>query len=126
MWLLDEKRIQVDTTRNVVANYFTLTSLTSAGPIEFHIPGTVDEYIDLNDIQLLVRMKITKNDGKSFHSTDKVAFINQPFSCLCRDGFVTIGNEQVEGSQHCNPYNAYLTSLLQFHAFTKSLMHPWG
>ena len=125
--LFDEKEVQVDITDNIQTDYHPLTSLSSGGPIEFHVPGTVDEYIDLNDIQLLLHAKILKPDGKDIVAADKVAFINQPISSLFQDVFLTIGDKQVEGGQHCYPYNGYLSSLLQFHpSAKKSHMQAWG
>ena len=125
--LFDEKQVQLDITGNVVTDYHPLTSLTAGGPIEFHIPGTVDEYIDLNDIQLLVRVRIVRSDGTNLDATDKVAFVNQPIASLFQDVFVSIGDKQIEGGQHCYPYNAYLSSLLQFHPSAKKThMQAWG
>ena len=128
LYLFDEKQVQVDITGDAVAEYHPLTSLRAGGPIEFHISGAADECIDLNDIQLLVRMKITKNDNKKLDATDIVAFINKPISSLFQDVFVTSGDKQGEGGQHCYPYNSYhFSSLLEFHASPKKThMEAWG
>ena len=126
--LFDEKDVQVDITGNVQTDYHPLTSLSAGGPIEFHVPGTIDEYIDLSDIQIRLRVKIIKSDGKNLDATDdKVTFINQPLSSIFQDVFLTIGDKQVEGGQHCYPYNAYISSLLQFHPSAKKThMQAWG
>ena len=125
--IFDEKDVQLDITGNVVTDYYPLTSLSAGGPIEFTVPGTVDEYIDLSDIKLHVRVKITKKDGTSLAAADEVCFVNQPISSLFQDVFVSIGDKQVEGGQHCYPYKAYLSSLLQFHPSAKKCqMQAWG
>ena len=125
--LFDEKDIQVDITGNVVTDYYPLTSLSAGGPIEFTVPGTVDEYIDLSDIKLHLRTVITKSDGQPLAKEDKVCFVNQPISSLFKDVFVAIGDKQIEGGQHCYPYNGYLSSLLQFHPSAKNChMQAWG
>ena len=126
--LFDEQDVQTDIVGTSVVDYYPLTSLSAGGPIEFHIPGSTDEYIDLNDCQLLVHVKITKKDGTAIDNTkDKVCLVNQPISSLFQDVFLTIGDTQVEGGQHCYPYNGYLSSLLQFHPSAKKThMQSWG
>jgi len=125
--LFDEQDVQTDIISNVVTDYHPITTITSGGPIEFYIPGSVDEYIDLNDLNLLVHAQILKADGKALENTDKVCFVNQPLSSLFQDIFLTIGDKQVEGGQHCYPYNGYLSSLLQFHPSAKKThMQAWG
>lgn len=126
--LFDEQDIQTDIIGNTLVDYHPLTSLSTGGPIEFHVPGSVDEYIDLADTQLLVRVKIVKKDGSAIDvSTDKVCLVNQAISSLFQDVFLTIGDTQVEGGQHCYAYNGYLSSLLQFHPSAKKThMQAWG
>ena len=125
--LFDDKDVQLDIIGNVQTDYHPTTTLTSGGPIEFYVPGTVDEYIDLSDIQLLVHVKITKPDGTALVAADDVAFVNQPISSLFQDVFLMIGDKQVEGGQHCYPYNGYISSLLQFHPSAKKThMQCWG
>ena len=126
--LFDEKDVQLDITGNVMTDYHPTSSLSSGGPIEFNVPGTIDEYVDLSDTQLLVRVKITKPDGKPLTAAaDTVAFVNQPISSLFQDVFLTIADKQVEGGQHCYPYNAYISSILQFHPSAKKThMECWG
>lgn len=126
--LFDEQDVQTDIIGTTVVDYHPLTSLSAGGPIEFHIPGSTDEYIDLNDTQILVQVQITKKDGTAIDlTTDKVCLVNQPIGSLFQDVFLTIGDTQIEGGQHCYPYNAYLSSLLQFHPSAKKThMQAWG
>ena len=125
--IFDNHSVQTDIIGNVVTDYYPLTSLSAGGPIEFHIPGTVDEYIDLSDISILLHLKITTKTGKAITAGDKICFVNQPISSIFQDVFLTIGDTQVEGGQHSYPYNAYLSSLLQFHPTAKKThMQAWG
>ena len=91
------------------------------------MPGSVGEYIDLNDTKILIHLQILRADGKSLDATDKVAFVNLPISSVFQDVFLSIGDKQIEGGQHCYPYNGYLSSLLQFHPSAKKThMLAWG
>ena len=98
--IFDNHSVQTDIIGNVVTDYYPLTSLSAGGPIEFHIPGTVDEYIDLSDISILLHLKITTKTGKAITAGDKICFVNQPISSIFQDVFLTIGDTQVEGGQH--------------------------
>ena len=125
--IFDEQDVQTDIIGNMVTDYYPLTSVQSGGPIEFFVPGTVDEYIDLSDLQILLNLKITKKGGGKIAAGEKVCFVNQPLSSIFQDVFLTIGDTQVEGGQHSYPYNGYLSSLLQFHPTAKKThMQAWG
>lgn len=126
--LFDEQDVQTDIIGNNIVDYHPITSLSAGGPIEFYVSGTTDEYIDCGDINLLVNVKITKPDGSNIDSTkDKVCLVNQGISSIFQDVFLSIGDTQVEGGQHCYPYNGYLSSLLQFHPSAKKThMQSWG
>ena len=58
--LFDEQDIQADIIGNSCVDYHPTTSLTSGGPIEFYVPGSSDEYIDLSNIYLEVTVKLSK------------------------------------------------------------------
>ena len=125
--LFDEKDVQLDITGNIQTDYHPTTSLTSGGPIEFFVPGTIGEYVDLSDMQLFVRARILQSTGKALTAKDDVTFINQPISSLFQDVYFMIHDKQVEGGQHCYPYNGYISSLLQFHPSAKKThMACWG
>jgi len=127
--IFDEQDVQTDVLGSTIVDYYPLTSLSAGGPIEFHVPGSSDEYLDLNDTKLLLHVKLTKADGKPIgdSGTDKVTLSNLPIASLFQDVFLSIGDTQVEGGQHCYPYNAYLSSLLQFHPSAKKThMQAWG
>ena len=125
--LFDDADVQMDITRSVRVDYYPVHNIIANAPIEFNITGSPDEYIDLGDIRILLHLKITKKDKKPWAGTEKVAFINQPISSIFQDVFLKIADNQVEGGQHLYPYNAYLSSLLQFHPSAKKThMQAWG
>jgi hypothetical protein len=126
--LFDEQDVQVDIRGKVITDYHPINTISPGAPIEFQILGVPDDYIDLGDIRMLLRVKIKKTDGKPWDSAaDKVNFINLPLSSVFQDVFVQLGDTQIEGGQHLYPYNAYLSSLLQFHPSAKKThMEAWG
>ena len=63
--IFDRPAVQTDFVSNTIADYYPLTNVSTGGPFEFIIPGSNDEYIDVNDIQLYILAKVTKADIKS-------------------------------------------------------------
>ena len=113
--VFDKPAIQTDFIRNQVVDYYPLTNVASGGPIEFTIPGSSEEYIDVNDIQIYILAKITKADGSNIDSAaDKVGLNNLPIATLFQDVSLTLGENQIEGGQMCYPYLAYLSTVMQF------------
>lgn len=125
--LFDEQDVQMDIINTVVTDFHPQNTITSGGPIEFVVLGTPDDYIDLGDIRMLLRLSIKKTDGKAWDADDKVSFVNLPIASVFQDVFLKIGDTQVEGGQHVYPYNAYLSTLLQFHPSAKKThLQSWG
>ena len=125
--IFDEQDVQMDILGNVVTDFHPTNPISPSAPIEFLIRGTPDDYLDLGDMRILLQLKIIKTDGNAWDADDDVNFINQPISSMFQDVFLKIGNTQVEGGQHAYPYNAYLSTLLQFHPSAKNThMQAWG
>ena len=112
--IFDQPAVQTDVTKNILCDYYPLTSVTSGGPIEFHVPGSSEEYIDVNDINLYIRAKITKADGTDIETTHKVGLNNLPIASLFQDVSLTLGETQIEGGQMCYPYLGYFNTIMQF------------
>lgn len=113
--VFDQPPVQTDFIRNQTVDYYPLTNVASGGPIEFTIPGSSEEYIDVNDIQLYLVAKITKADGSNIDtSTDLVGLNNLPIATLFQDVSLTLGETQIEGGQMCYPYLGYFNTVMQF------------
>ena len=112
--IFDTPGVQTDIQKNYVVDYYPVSSVTAGSPIEFHIPGNSEDYIDVNDISLYVRLKVTKSDCSKVADTDKVALTNLPISSLFQDVALTIGETQVEGGQMYYPYLGYFNTVMQF------------
>lgn len=112
--IFDKPGTQTDILKSSVIDYYPLSSIGEGGPIEFHVPGNGDDYIDLNDICLYVRFKVLKADGKSIAAADKVGMNNLAIASLFQDVSLTIGETQIEGGDMTYPYRAYLDTVMQF------------
>ena len=112
--IFDTPGVQTDIHNNYVVEYYPVSSVTANSPIEFHIPGNTEDYIDVNDISLYVRLKVTKPDGSKLKHDDEVALTNLPIASLFQDVALTIGETQVEGGQMYYPYLGYFNTVMQF------------
>ena len=45
--------------------FHPLSNVFDGGPVEFHIASSGEEYIDLSQTQLYIKVKIVKSDGTS-------------------------------------------------------------
>ena len=125
--IFDKPHTQTDILRSYVSDYYPITSITSNGPIEFHVPGNTEDYIDVNDIYLHLKFKITQADGTVIVTADKVGLTNLAISTLFQDVSLTLGEVQIEGGQQCYPYLAYFPTIMQMHpAAQKSHMKMMG
>ena len=113
--IFDKPHTQTDIVKSYICDYHPITSLSSSGPIEFHIPGNTEDYIDVNDIYLHVKFKVKQADGTDIEAADKVGLNNLSIATLFQDVGLTLGEVQIEGGNQCYPYMAYLPTLLQMH-----------
>ena len=112
--LFDPRPVQTSMERAAYVDVHPLTNPSGGGPIEFFIPSSSDEYIDLNDSLLYVRGKVHKEDGTNLTSGALVAFSNLPLASLFSDVSVVINDRQIEGGNHMYPYKTYMSYLLRF------------
>lgn len=118
--IFDKQPTQTDIIRSAVTDYFPVTSISSGGPIEFHVPGNTEDYIDVNDIYLHLKLKVTKADGTAIAAADKVGLNNLAIASLFQDVGLTLGETQIEGGQQCYPYKSYFNTVMQFHPAAQS------
>ena len=112
--IFDKPNVQTDFQKTVTVDYHPVSSVEGGGPIEFHIPGNAEDYIDLNDISLYVKFHVTRSNGKPIVDADKVGLVNLPISTLFQDVYLTVGDQQIEGGQNIYPYLGYFNTVTQF------------
>ena len=126
--LFDVPPVQTDIKSSLDIKYYPLSSLSVGAPIEFHVPGSVEEYIDCDHTYLEVSVKITKADGTAIDITkDKVGFSNLAISSMFSDVSLILQETQVEGGDCLYPYKAYFPTVMQFMPQAQnSHMEIWG
>ena len=81
--------------------------------IEFLISGDSNEYTDLSETRLYLKIKVTKKDGKDVDA-DKVKLVKYFPSALLRQCDLFLNGTLVTTSSSMYPYLSYITSELSF------------
>ena len=112
--IFDKPGTSTDIQRSYVVDYYPVSSVSSNGPIEFYIPGNAEDYIDVNNIKVYIKLKVTKADGTNVDNTDEVGFNNLAIASLFQDASLMLGETQIEGGHMNYPYYGYFNTVMQF------------
>ena len=126
--IFDEQPIQTDVLSSKLVDYHPISNIEGSDiPIQFEITGNPEEYIDCQDINIELKCKITKADGKPIEPADKLGLTNLSIASLFQDVSLTLNDKQIEGGDHSYPYAAYFSTLSQFQGQAKGThLRTWG
>ncbi|XP_054709203.1 uncharacterized protein F54H12.2-like [Uloborus diversus] len=96
--------------------YHPLSNLFDGGPVEFHVSGSGEEYIDLSQTQLYVNAKIVKSDGSPIAKDAKIGPVNLFLLSLFSQVDVSLNENLISNSSNTYPYRSYIETLLN-HGF---------
>ena len=85
-----------------------------AGPIEFNVSGTGEEYLDLARTQLYVKAKITKANGTALDADTQVGPVNLFLHSLFSQVDVSLNERLISASTNTYHYRAMIESLLNY------------
>ncbi|KAI0230293.1 hypothetical protein LSAT2_019326 [Lamellibrachia satsuma] len=91
-----------------------MASLDSGGPIEFLIPGSGDDYLDLANTMLHVQVKVTRANGDDLDLADPVGPVNNWLHSLFGQVDVYLNGTLVTHSTNTYAYRAYIETLLSY------------
>ncbi|XP_071039990.1 uncharacterized protein F54H12.2-like [Parasteatoda tepidariorum] len=92
--------------------FHPLSNVFDGGPVEFHISGSGDEFIDLSQTQLHVQAKILKNDNTNLTADDKIGPVNLFLHSLFSQVDVSLNDRIISNSSNTYPYRSYIETLL--------------
>ena len=81
-------------------------------PLEFAVPGSGNEYLDLRRCRLYLKAKITKADGTALQAQEKTGIVNLPLQSLFSQIDVFMNGKCVTQNANNYPWKAYLKVLL--------------
>ena len=91
-----------------------LSAISDTAPLEFFIAGTGDDYLDLNNTMLYLRLKITRPNGADIVHPARVALINYPGATIFSQVDVTLGDRLISQSSSTYPYRCIIESLINY------------
>lgn len=89
-----------------------INSLDGTRVMEFVIKGN-DDFIDLHNVSIQLKVKIVKNDNTNLDAATEVALINYPIATLFEHLDVYLNNDLVSNNSDYG-YKAYLETLLTY------------
>ena len=118
----------------VVDDYLVRTgpksSPTAGAALEFHLPASGDDYVDLSHCYLYLQCRVVRTDGTPIRTSPEtdgtpgedasVGPVNQLFHSLFRQVDLVMNDVLVSTSGDTYPYRAYLTTLLSYGAGAKA------
>ncbi|XP_044005562.1 uncharacterized protein LOC122850488 [Aphidius gifuensis] len=96
------------------AYYNPISSMSDDSQIEFHVPGTSEEYIDLPHTLLKIRAKIVDKNGAAAPATDAVGPIDLTLHSLFEKVDVLFNQKLVSASNGTYPCRAYIETILNY------------
>ena len=97
-----------------IVEHQPMASLDSGGPIEFLIPGSGDDYIDLANTMLHVQVKVTRANGDDLLLALPVGPVNNWLHSLFSQVDVYLNGTLVTPSTNTYAYRAYIETLLSY------------
>ncbi|GFW86214.1 uncharacterized protein TNCV_4779261 [Trichonephila clavipes] len=92
--------------------FHPLSNVFDNAPVEFHISGSAEDYIDLSQTQLYVKAKIVKVDNTPITKDDTIGPVNLFLHSLFSQVDVSLNDRVVSNSSNTYPYQSYIETLL--------------
>lgn len=100
--------------------FHPVANLSDGSPVEFNISGSGEDYIDLSQTQLHVKVKILKENGTALVKDEKVGPVNLFLHALFSQVDVSLNERTVSSSNNTYPYRAMIETLLNHGYDTKT------
>ncbi len=94
--------------------YHPISNIADGAPIEFHVAGTPEEYVDLSQTKLHIKAKITNADGSNLGAGANVGPANLFLQSMFSQCEVSLNERLVSPSSTNYSYRAYMETLLNY------------
>lgn len=93
-------------------DYQPLTTIRPGAPIEFYIPASTEEYLDLKNTRLHITCRIVKNDGTNCTAADVAAPVNDLFNSLWSNLELFLNDRLISHSNNTHGYTSVISHLI--------------
>ncbi|XP_072041316.1 uncharacterized protein F54H12.2-like [Amphiura filiformis] len=105
---------QTDILSSQFVEFKPLNAVTGDGPLEFTVPGSPDNYLDLFQTQLYLRVKIVNPDGTNLPANALCGPANLFLHSLFNQVDVYLNDRMVSVASNTYPYRAMIETLLTY------------
>lgn len=103
--------VQVALTEARWQTYNPINSIDNADTIEFSIPGTANEMVDMTNISIFLAARIKKGNNQDLVAADNVQLVNNALGAIFKNVDVTLNGQLITRSTREYAYKDYLTRL---------------
>ena len=100
--------------------YNPISSITDGSPIEFVISGSGQDYIDLVNTRLYVKLDVRKADNTAIVAASQVGPVNLLLHSLFSEVDVKLNDVLITSTNNTYAYRAYLETLLTYGSESKT------
>ena len=93
-------------------DYQPLTAVREGAPIEFYIPSSTEEYLDLKNSRLNLICRIVNKDGSNCNADAVVAPINDLFNSLWSNIELFLNDRLISHSNNTHSYTSIISHLI--------------
>ena len=92
-----------------------VNSIEESSPVDFHIDGTSEYFLDLANTFIKVKVRIVSPDGQRGYGDDEmVAPVNLLLQAMWSKLDISFNGKRVGSSGHFYPYRSYIETILNF------------
>ena len=103
-----------------------ISAISDTAPLEFFIAGNGEDYIDLNNTLLYLRIKITRHDGGAIADGANVGLLNYPGATIFSQVDVSLGDWLISQSSNTYPYRSIIDCLMNYDKHTLETLFSAG
>ncbi len=112
--------VQVSIVEDYALSVGSRSTLDSGAPLDFEIPASGDDWLDLGSCVLSLGLRVLKGDGTYLAAGDNPSLVNNIGHSLFNQVEFYMNDTLVSTSNNCYPYKSYLTYKLGYGDEVKS------
>lgn len=118
--LFQKNIVQTAITEGTWQEFRPVNAIEETAPVDFHIDGTSEDFVDLSETYLKIKARITTADGEAGYADNlMVAPVNLILQSMWSKLDVSFNGKRVSSSGHTYPYRAYVETALNSGQDTK-------
>ena len=104
--------------KNTYVEVPPISAISDTAPLEFFIAGNGEDYIDLNNTLVYLRIKIRSPDGGAIADGANVGLIHYPGATIFSQVDISLGDRLISQSSNTYPYRSIIDCLMNYDKHT--------